>query len=118
MDPLEIDDFSIHIEESTDEFKIFWKGKCRLKDPQKNLSPFLEEVVQNSKDKILIVDFTDLSFTTSSTFPTLLKFMRNCSEQKIETKFIYDGTSRWQEVTFHSLNQVKRNLNHIEILPK
>ena len=114
---LKINLLTIVTERTTDKLIIHWIGECDEKEPEKTIYPFLKEIIDTFKSHIEI-DFTQLSFMSSSTIAFLFFIFKKLNKKNIKTTIVYSKDNHWQQISFKTLEKAKSIIKNIKVIGK
>lgn len=96
--------------------KMEWCGVSDNRNPSEFLNPYLDDVLNHYKGKILLIEFQNLKFMNSSTVPPIIRFIKGCSNNGIETTITFSKNLEWQMATFKPLHTVCTVLKNVKVL--
>jgi hypothetical protein len=115
-------DLVIEREERTDPpaVTLSWSGKSNERDPASFLDGFLLEALARASELGGSVEVRcgKLVFINSSTISCLIAFVRRAAERKVPVVVIYDGSSRWQQLSFEALRVFDRRDGLLLVRPE
>ena len=85
-------------------------GKSSSRDAGKVLAPVFDQALQSSIDEKqgLELHFERLEYFNSSTIAALVQFIRAAQERGVALTVVYDGTQKWQAMSFDALKRAMR----------
>jgi hypothetical protein len=115
MNGLKVDNFEIKVLEQNDLVKLQWLGRSELRNPAEVLNPYLDSIVTKLKGKNIVVDYSKLEYMNSSTVPPIIKFIKSCNQNELNTKVHFDKNSEWQNASFKPLQTVCMVLKNVVV---
>ena len=112
------EDLEIYIEYLEHFIKIYWLGKCTLKNPAEFIDPILEEVIHENKNprKRIIFNFQDFAFMNSSAIIPIISILKEIKKAgKGSAHVHYNKKERWQEILLGELKLFETDDKRIQI---
>ncbi|MCP4599874.1 MAG: hypothetical protein GY847_04915 [Proteobacteria bacterium] len=94
---------------------IEWTGMSNARAPASIINPFVDNLIDEFKNKETTIDFRKLEYMNSSTVTPIIRLMKMFDDNSIKTLVIYDRSSKWQQASFKALDTLARMLNYIEV---
>jgi anti-anti-sigma regulatory factor len=92
-----------------------WLGQSDAKDPASELTPYLQNVIEEVKGNQLTVKYNQLEFMNSSSVKTIIQFVTSLNMAGITTTVTYNTKSTWQRLSFEALKTFARKMEHITV---
>lgn len=111
MDPLRVDDLTIEVDDSkAGVIALQWLGRSNSRTPSAHLHPYFLGVFGQARRQNARVemDFKRLEHFNSSTIAALIQMINAAREEGVELVLHYDGTLRWQALSFDALRRALR----------
>lgn len=110
MTNLHAEDLTIEVLTQPDRLELFWLGTSTNRNPASFLLPWFEQVFELALERGLAVDmhFERLEHFNSSSISALVQLMNMARERGVSLKLRYDGTLRWQALSFDALKSAMR----------
>jgi hypothetical protein len=85
-------------------------GKSSSRDAGKVLAPIFDQALQSAsaEGRALELHFERLEYFNSSTIAALVQFIRAAQAKGIGLTVVYDGTQKWQAMSFDALKRAMR----------
>jgi hypothetical protein len=85
-------------------------GKSSSRDAGKVLTPIFDQALQSAsaEGRVLELHFERLEYFNSSTIAALVQFIRTAQAKGIALTVFYDGTQKWQAMSFDALKRAMR----------
>lgn len=109
----------ITVTESDSGITLEWRGKSAGKHPEKLLKNYLDTMAEaiGITQKPLTLEFQEIAFMNTSTYPIIIVFLENLDRNGVQTKVVYDKNAHWQVVSFKGLDQLaKIKMKNITII--
>ncbi len=111
METFQLDDLTAHIDRSAaGTLRVHLSGRSASREAGKTLAPLFDRVLSEAKAerRALALHFEKLDYFNSSTIAALVQFIRAAHEMGIALTVVYDGTQRWQSMSFDALRRALR----------
>ena len=92
-----------------------WTGESSEIDQTKDLNIFLDEILKDIEEELLI-KFNDLAFMSSSTISSIILFIKKLDQKEINTTITYNKESEWQKSCFRAMTAISTILKHITVI--
>lgn len=108
----------LDVEEKADAICVTWRGKSIDRDPGAFLNPILFNILEKStgENKKVILDFKKIDYMNSSTIMSISKFIEKGKEDNNTIQVYYNGSRKWQELSFSALKIFQTKDNRISFL--
>lgn len=116
MDNFKVEDLEIKISGTGSDFQMKWSGRSESRNPGEILNPYLDGLMKSLSGKKLTVDYCSLEYMNSSTVPPIIRFVKNCDTNNIETTINYKKDSEWQSASFKPLQTVCTLLKKVKVI--
>lgn len=105
MESLHAGDLSIEVEERDPSLLLHWVGVSGERQPEKFLRPFLVAAVDDAlaRGRTIEMHFEQIERFNSSTILCIIQMIQDARQRKVHVDAIYDGTRKWQRLTFDAL---------------
>lgn len=97
------------------QYVLFWSGECDFRNPAEILSPVLNSVLSELRDRRLVLDFRELSFMNSASVTPILAFVKSVCSKDIAVHLVYSATLSWQRTTASSMRALGRSLKLLSV---
>jgi len=108
----------IMIDTQEDHIKMTWIGQSDDKNPAETLNPYIENLIDEFKDKTLIIAFEKLEYMNSSTVPPIIWFLKLLNQNQIDTEITYSAKTKWQSASFKALETLSLTMDTIRVTGK
>ncbi len=111
MDSIQLGDLTAELDkESAGALRVRLSGRSSSREAGKALAPLFDRVLSESKTerRVLALHFEKLEYFNSSTIAALVQFIRAAHEMGVALSVVYDGTQRWQSMSFEALRRALR----------
>jgi len=98
-------DLVIDVVEGAGEVRLTWSGKSTEREPGRFLVPLFGEVLAHAKTvgKRVAMDFGAVDYMNSSTFTPIVKLLDEAKRAGVAVLLEFDGTRKWQALSFSAL---------------
>jgi hypothetical protein len=110
-----INNITLNFRLDQDYIVIAWKGKSNSIDPANELNPYFDHIINDFKNKTLIIDFCEFEYMNSSTVQPIVYFFKKLNENNIKTQVYYNKKTKWQVLSFQALEVIANMLKNIKI---
>lgn len=120
MNKLNVGDLVIHVEEQpSGVISLRWEGASNAESPGQAIRPFFAIVASRAADSGAALEqhFEDLGFLNSSTIAVLIELIREGQQRGIGQRFYFDGSKRWQALSFSALKGFATPTSKFELIP-
>lgn len=95
---------------------LTWTGRSCAQQPEQFIDPYLAEVadVAKAEGHAVWMHFGQLDYFNSATISTIIRFIRAARDRKLHVTITYDGSRRWQSLSFSALAVLADD--HIQII--
>jgi hypothetical protein len=85
--------------------KLTWLGRSNDRHPASVLGPFFGQLLREAEQRGAPVElhFEKLEHFNSSTVSALIQVIQEAREKKVRLRFFYDGSLKWQKLSFDVL---------------
>jgi hypothetical protein len=113
MKPLQAGELTLEPELTAGVMHLRWLGKSNERDPGRLLRPYLDEALTEAERDGSRVDmhFEKLEHFNSSTIAVLIQLINHARERKIALTLIYNGSLKWQSLSFEALKRALQPFN-------
>lgn len=108
-------DLSITLNKVGNRVTMVWLGQSAMKDPSRELSPYLQNVIAEIKGSQFTIKYNQLEFMNSSSVKVILQFINSLNAAGIPTVITYNAKISWQRLSFEALKTFARKMEHITI---
>ncbi len=115
MKRFEQDGLTIAVKADQTNATVDWLGTSDSRDPTKQLSPYLESLVESLKGKSVTVDFRRFEYMNSATVSPLINFVKKLDANGIKTTLLFDGSLNWQRLNAQCLKALASMLSCVEV---
>ncbi len=109
------DRLSIRRQISKQQYTLLWSGESDFRDPTQTLSPCLNNVLGELRDRKLVLDFRELSFMNSSSVTPILAFVKTVCGKGMPVHLIYNSALSWQRTTASSMRALAHSLKLLTV---
>ena len=90
--------------------RVRLSGRSSSREAGKTLAPLFERVLADAKaeSRGLALHFEKLDYFNSSTIAALVQFIRTAHDGGVALTVVYDGSQRWQSMSFDALRRALR----------
>jgi hypothetical protein len=90
--------------------RVDWTGRANHRHPAEELSPYFDRLLEAAAEAAARIEFhfERLDHFNSSTILVVLSFAESARGRKIPVRCVYDGSLRWQKMTFEALKQLEK----------
>jgi len=90
--------------------RVRLSGRSSSREAGKTLAPLFDRILAEAKaeSRSLALHFEGLEYFNSSTIAALVQFIRAVHEQGVTLAVVYDGSQRWQAMSFDALRRAMR----------
>ncbi len=90
--------------------RVRLSGRSSSREAGKTLAPLFERVLADAKaeSRGLALHFERLEYFNSSTIAALVQFIRTAHDGGVALTVVYDGSQRWQSMSFDALRRALR----------
>jgi hypothetical protein len=105
MDSLYAGDLQIEVEQREGALLLHWIGMSGERQPEKFLRPYLKVAVDEAlaNGRTIELHFERIERFNSSTILCIIQMIQDARQRKARVDAIYDGTRKWQRLTFDAL---------------
>ncbi len=111
MDTFQLGDLTAVLDkENAGALRVRLSGRSSSREAGKTLAPLFDRVLSEAKGegRALALHFEKLEYFNSSTIAALVQFIRAAHEMGVALSVVYDGTQRWQSMSFEALRRALR----------
>ncbi len=111
METIQLGDLTAVLDkENAGALRVRLSGRSSSREAGKTLGPLFDRVLSESKreGRVLALHFEKLEYFNSSTIAALVQFIRAAHEMGVALSVVYDGTQRWQSMSFDALRRALR----------
>jgi hypothetical protein len=103
-----------------DDLRLVWRGKSNDREPERFLAPIFSAVLGRAREggKQVVLDFSALEYMNSSTFTPLVKMIGEAKRTGVTVTLEYDGSRKWQSVSFAALKVFETRDGHFSVRSK
>jgi hypothetical protein len=108
METTQLGDLTAVIDkENAGALRVRLSGRSSSREAGKTLAPLFDRVLSEAKGeaRVLALHFEKLEYFNSSTIAALVQFIRAAHEMGVALSVVYDGTQRWQSMSFDALRR-------------
>ncbi len=111
------DSLRIQVKDDADSIHMEWTGRSVDRDPGKFITPILLESLRKNShnDKRVLLDFRKLEYMNSSTITPIIKALERAKRGVTKITVLYDGSLKWQDLTFSALEIFQTTDKRVEI---
>lgn len=98
---------------------VCWRGRSTARKPAEFLAPILHRALRRACElrRPLVLDFRSLEYFNSSTMAPVLQLVEEARGRGAAVTLRYDGTQRWQELSFSALRVLHAGVERIQVTP-
>lgn len=119
LQDLQTDSLTLCVENPNEagRIEVTWRGKANERRPAATLNPFFEAVIfeAEQQQRGLELHFEGLEHFNSSTIAVLMQLVQRLNLKQIPITMTYDGTQKWQKMTFGALEQLTGRGSMLEL---
>jgi len=108
---------NIQMNEGDDSIVLMFLGKSVDRTPSEFIAPILSDALSKSKNrqKRVVLDFRNLQYMNSSTITPIIKVLDRAKRGTDTISVIYDGSLKWQDLSFSALSVFESEDRRVEI---
>jgi hypothetical protein len=95
--------------------RMLWNGRSTDREPGRQLTPYLNDLLDELSGRELLISFQGLAYMNSSTVTPIIQFLKHLNERRIDTRVTYDGRSKWQRSSFRALSGLAMMMKHVTV---
>jgi hypothetical protein len=99
-------DLRIAVEQKNGRVHMSWLGISEDRQPEKVLSAYFSEILEESHRTDVVMDFTKLEYMNSSTFVPVLGLVKQLNASRRIALAVYDDAVFWQRASFKALSKL------------
>lgn len=110
MENLTSGDLTIEVVVSPDSiYQCTWRGKSNERNPPETLKPWFEKLLAAVGKGTVEMHFEKIEHFNSSTITALIRLIQSCRKAGVKLAMIYDGSLKWQRLSFDALRVFEKN---------
>ena len=95
---------------------VEWCGESDAMDPGATLMPYLVELAQTMRGRIVELRFDKLKYMNSSTVTPLMQFLQELSGLAENVTVVYRAELQWQATSFRAMRVVARKWSNVKVV--
>jgi hypothetical protein len=111
----EMERLTVLFSQNKQSYTLYWRGECDFRNPAEVLSPMLNGILPELRDRRLILDFCELSFMNSTSVTPILAFVKDLCSKDIPVHLVYSSTLSWQRTTAFSMRALGHSLKQLSV---
>ncbi len=112
---LELEELRLDVEEDADGVRIRWRGVSDMRNPAKQLRPFLTGVLEALDGREVTLDFRECRYMNSASLAPIIRFMKELDDRGARGVLRFDESWEWQRLTARSLGAFARRLSGVQV---
>jgi hypothetical protein len=95
---------------------VEWCGESDAMDPGSTLTPYLLELAQTLRGRMVELRFHQLKYMNSSTVTPVMQFVQELSGLAESVTVLYRADLQWQATSFRAMRVVARKWNNVKVV--
>lgn len=116
MSTFEYEGLKISVEDVSGATVVDWTGESDTRDPASHVGPYLSELANKLRGRVVRLRFDGLSYMNSSTVTPIMQFVRELSELAERVTVHYDESVQWQATSFRAMRVVAKRWPNVEVI--